>query len=87
MTIAGKKSAPAAPGRDPGTDFRVGIILVAYNAERTINAVLDRIPEAFWSRCAGVWLSDDGSGDATYKMVCDWRLSTRNCHSLSCASR
>jgi len=74
MTIAGKKSAPAAPSRDPGTDFRVGIILVAYNAERTINSVLDRIPEAFWSRCAGVWLSDDGSGDATSKMACDWRL-------------
>jgi SAM-dependent methyltransferase len=60
------------PRHEPG--FRVGIILVAYNAEATIHAVLDRIPETFWNRCAGVWLSDDGSGDATYNMAWDWRL-------------
>jgi hypothetical protein len=39
-----KKAASAASAKRSGTDFRVGIILVAYNAERTINAVLDRIP-------------------------------------------
>ena len=69
-----KKAASAASAKRKGTDFRVGIILVAYNAERTINAVLDRIPETFWDRCAGVWLSDDGSGDATHKMAVEWRL-------------
>ncbi|HEY1988647.1 MAG TPA: bifunctional glycosyltransferase/class I SAM-dependent methyltransferase [Acidimicrobiales bacterium] len=68
-----KKAAPAASARRKKADFRVGIILVAYNAERTINAVLDRIPETFWDRCAGVWLSDDGSGDTTHKMAVEWR--------------
>ncbi|MGH9096976.1 MAG: hypothetical protein ACRDWB_06100, partial [Acidimicrobiales bacterium] len=64
-----RKKAAAASAKRKGTDFRVGIILVAYNAERTIHAVLDRIPEAFWDRCAGVWLSDDGSGDTTHKLA------------------
>jgi glycosyltransferase involved in cell wall biosynthesis len=68
-----KKAVPAPSAKRSGTDFRVGIILVAYNAEHTINAVLDRIPETFWDRCAGVWLSDDGSGDATHKMAVEWR--------------
>ncbi|MHB1711272.1 MAG: methyltransferase domain-containing protein, partial [Acidimicrobiales bacterium] len=58
----------------PNMGFRVGIIVVAYNAERTIHAVLDRIPDTFWDRCAGVWLSDDGSRDATHRMACEWRL-------------
>jgi len=71
--MVGKKAAPAASVMRSKGDFRVGIILVAYNAECTINAVLDRIPENFWDRCAGVWLSDDGSGDATHKMAVEWR--------------
>jgi glycosyltransferase involved in cell wall biosynthesis len=69
-----KKAGATASAKRTGADFRVGIILVAYNAEHTINAVLDRIPETFWNRCAGVWLSDDGSGDATHKMAVEWRL-------------
>lgn len=68
-----KKAVPAVSGKRSEGDFRVGIILVAYNAERTINEVLDRIPTTFWDRCAGVWLSDDGSGDTTHKMAMEWR--------------
>ena len=69
-----KKAGATSTAKRTGADFRVGIILVAYNAEHTIHAVLDRIPETFWNRCAGVWLSDDGSGDATHRMAVEWRL-------------
>jgi glycosyltransferase involved in cell wall biosynthesis len=56
-------------GRD---GFRVGVVIVAYNAERTITRVLERIPQAFWNECAGVWLSDDGSMDATEELARAW---------------
>jgi glycosyltransferase involved in cell wall biosynthesis len=63
----------AAPG---GTrEYRVGVVIVAYNAEATIQRVLERIPEPFWSTCAGVWLSDDGSIDATHAAAEQWRTA------------
>ncbi len=57
---------------------RVGVIVVAYNAETTVHSVLDRIPEAFWRTCAGVWVSDDGSTDGTH--ACALRWWSRNAH-------
>ncbi len=60
-----------APGAQ-GHGARVGVIVVAYNAESTVQAVLDRIPQAFWSRCVGVWVSDDGSTDATHEAALRW---------------
>ena len=45
---------------------RIGIVVVAYNAESTLRSVLLRIPEDFRSRIAEVLVSDDHSTDDTF---------------------
>ncbi len=45
---------------------RIGVLVVAYNAVSTLAHVLDRIPPAFRSRVAHVFVCDDASQDATY---------------------
>jgi glycosyltransferase involved in cell wall biosynthesis len=45
---------------------RIGILVVAYNAASTLEAVLNRIPADFRPRIERVLLSDDASQDATY---------------------
>jgi len=45
---------------------RVGILVVAYNAESTLARVLDRIPRDFVPRICEVLVCDDHSQDATY---------------------
>jgi 2-polyprenyl-3-methyl-5-hydroxy-6-metoxy-1,4-benzoquinol methylase len=45
---------------------RIGVLVVAYNAVSTLSYVLDRIPPAFRSRVAHVFVCDDASQDATY---------------------
>jgi 2-polyprenyl-3-methyl-5-hydroxy-6-metoxy-1,4-benzoquinol methylase len=42
------------------------VLIVAYNAVSTLAHVLDRIPPAFRSRVAHVFVCDDASQDATY---------------------
>jgi 2-polyprenyl-3-methyl-5-hydroxy-6-metoxy-1,4-benzoquinol methylase len=42
------------------------VLVVAYNAVSTLAQVLDRIPKAFRSRIAHVFVCDDASQDATY---------------------
>ncbi|QGG95360.1 bifunctional glycosyltransferase/class I SAM-dependent methyltransferase [Actinomarinicola tropica] len=46
---------------------RIGILVVAYNAEATLAAVLDRIPSGFRSRIDTVLIADDYSADATFE--------------------
>src|SRR5439155_1537878 len=46
---------------------RIGILVVAYNAVSTLEAVLDRIPESFRSSIDAVLVSDDHSTDTTYE--------------------
>ena len=53
------------------TDFagkRVLIFIVAYNAEKTIESVLDRIPAELRRREVEVLIIDDSSKDATFQM-------------------
>lgn len=45
---------------------RIGILVVAYNAESTLASVLDRIPDAIAARIAEVIVLDDASADATH---------------------
>jgi len=54
-------------------DPRIGILIVAYNAEHTIGAVLDRIPEKFKGRITEVIISDDFSHDATMEVALNYR--------------
>jgi len=44
---------------------KVGVFVVAYNAESTITFVLDRIPSGFWADVAEVLVLDDHSTDGT----------------------
>jgi glycosyltransferase involved in cell wall biosynthesis len=45
---------------------RIGILVVAYNAEQHLSQTLDRIPEDFFDQVAEVFVCDDASQDDTY---------------------
>ncbi|MFG3494463.1 methyltransferase domain-containing protein [Streptomyces sp. NPDC047928] len=55
-------------GRSP----RIGILVVAYNAESTLEKTLDRIPADFRSKIAEILILDDASHDATFTAGCRW---------------
>jgi glycosyltransferase involved in cell wall biosynthesis len=52
---------------------RIGILVVAYNAESTLEATLDRIPEDFRQRISEIIVADDASGDDTFGAGLRWR--------------
>ena len=52
--------------------LRVGIVVVAYNAETTLQTTLDRIPASFRSRIDEVIISDDASHDDTFEHGRQW---------------
>ena len=45
--------------------MKVGIFIVAYNAEKTISNVIDRISDAAWGKIDEVFVFDDRSKDNT----------------------
>ena len=45
--------------------INIGVLVVAYNAESTIESTLDRIPQEFISKVYSVLISDDKSRDLT----------------------
>ena len=47
---------------------RVGVLVVAYNAEQTLSSVLDRLPEQFRAVVDHVLVCDDASNDATHEI-------------------
>jgi glycosyltransferase involved in cell wall biosynthesis len=51
---------------------RVGVIVVAYNAETTLVATLDRIPAEVLPRLAEVIIADDASHDDTFSHARRW---------------
>lgn len=53
--------------------LQIGIVVVAYNAASTLEAVLDRIPQEFRPRIARVYVCDDHSQDSTYQIGLDYR--------------
>ncbi|MFG2148583.1 methyltransferase domain-containing protein [Streptomyces sp. NPDC048696] len=57
-----------APARSP----RIGILVVAYNAETTLEKTLDRIPVGFRSRIEDILILDDASHDGTFTAGCRW---------------
>ena len=48
------------------TDKRIGVLVVAYNASKTLARVLDRIPVEFRPRVDAVLVGDDHSDDSTH---------------------
>ncbi|HEY7103702.1 MAG TPA: bifunctional glycosyltransferase/class I SAM-dependent methyltransferase [Mycobacteriales bacterium] len=65
------------PGDQPGgvssRHCRIGILVVAYNAESTLSATLDRIPAEFRSRIDEIIVCDDSSADRTTDAALRWR--------------
>ena len=51
---------------------RIGILVIAYNAESTLASVLDRIPSDFRPRITKVLVSDDHSADQTFRTGVDY---------------
>lgn len=67
MTNTLEADAPAIQAdREASKDPRIGILVVAYNAESTLASVLDRVPKSFWPRVSQVFVCDDASDDSTY---------------------
>ena len=60
-------------GNDPARP-RIGILVVAYNAESTLAATLDRVPADFRERIAEVIVLDDASHDDTFARGQAWAL-------------
>ncbi len=50
------------------TRARIGILVVAYNAESTLRGVLHRIPRNIWQRIEQVFVFDDASQDKTHEV-------------------
>jgi hypothetical protein len=62
------RGAPSGPPR-------IGILVVAYNAGSTIQAVLGRIPPATWEKITEVFIFDDASRDDTCERAALFRGS------------
>ncbi len=69
-SVIGPIPASARPMVSPGhRPFRIGILIVAYNALTTVSSVLKRIPVAVWDQIEEVAVFDDASGDATFELA------------------
>ncbi len=55
---------------------RIGVVVVAYNAESTLAPVLDRIPEGLRERLDSVLVCDDYSQDDTYEVALRYQEAT-----------
>ena len=53
---------------------RIAVLVVAYNAQDTLKAVLDRIPESFIPEISTVLVCDDASTDATTAVVNEYMV-------------
>jgi glycosyltransferase involved in cell wall biosynthesis len=53
--------------RDVLSQIRVGVFIVAFNADRFIEGVLSRIPEPLRDGFAEIYVIDDSSSDGTYE--------------------
>ena len=53
---------------------RIGVLVVAYNAESTLRWVLDRLPESFRRRVDHVLVGDDASHDDTYRVGLEYQI-------------
>src|SRR5450755_1578176 len=61
---------------------RIGILVVAYNAESTLRATLDRVPVDFRERIAEVIVLDDASHDDTFARGQAWAERPDTPHTL-----
>ncbi len=57
----------------PVDEPRIGVLVVAYNAETTIARTLDRIPRDFAARIEAVLVADDASQDDTFAVGIEYQ--------------
>jgi 2-polyprenyl-3-methyl-5-hydroxy-6-metoxy-1,4-benzoquinol methylase len=77
QTEVGRASAAdkdVAADSDSG-QRRIGILVVAYNAETTLAATLDRIPVEFRPKISEILVCDDASVDNTIDVALRWRAA------------
>ena len=55
--------------------LRIGVVVVAYNAETTLEKVLDRIPHDVAGEISAVLVCDDASADATHEVALAYQRS------------
>lgn len=56
------------PGQSPQVAPRVGVLVVAYNAETTLAETLERLPPSFLEVVDHIMVCDDASQDETYEV-------------------
>src|SRR4051812_12331202 len=52
---------------------RIGVLVVAYNAEATLGSVIARIPPEVMAKIEEIFVFDDASHDRTYQVGQDYR--------------
>jgi glycosyltransferase involved in cell wall biosynthesis len=62
-------------GATPRPRSKVGVLVVAYNAETTIQGVLSRITPSAWEKISEVFVFDDGSRDETSRQAAALRAN------------
>jgi glycosyltransferase involved in cell wall biosynthesis len=67
-TASSVPSVPSASSAARHRKPRIGILIVAYNAQSTLAAVLDRIPDGIVDKVEEVFVFDDASADATLEV-------------------
>ena len=56
--------------------MKIGILVVAYNAEETLSKVLDRIPSEFAQQIDSILVCDDASTDNTHQVGLNYKSSS-----------
>ncbi len=75
-----RRAVPLALPAERGVDVKVGVLVVAYNAESTLARVLDRIPDATQLQLAEVLVHDDHSTDDTHGVAQEYHGSNPRFH-------
>ncbi len=57
--------------------MKIGVLIVAYNAQDTLTKVLDRIPKDFAPRIDSILVCDDASTDATHNVGLQYQSNSR----------
>ena len=57
--------------------MKIGILIVAYNAQETLTKVLDRIPSDFVKQIDAILVCDDASTDDTHKVGLSYQIKSQ----------
>ena len=57
--------------------MKIGVLIVAYNAQDTLTKVLDRIPRDFALRIDSILVCDDASTDETHNVGLEYKTKSQ----------